>query len=333
MATQLNQERISNDVRAARTISKREVSKTLTIRRSIQLARQAYLERARKNVLEPLRTWFALPNGTSFYFMPAHVNSLRTVSIKVVSVNLRNPKMSLPSTMARIYVYDSKTGLELARLAGDDLTAIRTAASSALATDLLAPEETDVLGIIGTGKQAQAHVPAMVEVRDFSRILVYSRSRSHRDSFVRKISRATRIPVIAVPSANKLARESDIVVIATSSSVPVLNGRAVRPGTHVNAIGASLPGSREMDTLLVKRSILIVDSIEQALTTYGDVLIPLQEKAIERSHLRAELGELLLHRRAIKRKKKDITVFKAGGLGVLDAVFADYVVSHGASAH
>ncbi len=304
-----------------------EVSQILTIRKSIQLARQAYLKRARKRVLEPLRTWFTVPGGASFYFMPAHVFGLGTVSAKIVSANPRNRNSSLPSTSATVWVFDSKTGSELARIASDDLTAIRTAASSALATDILALKEIDTLGIIGTGKQAHAHVPAIMEVRNVSQVLVYSRSKAHRTAFVRSASKNNRVPVIAATSAGEVARKSDVLVLATSSRVPLFRGSTVPLGTHVNAIGAALPNSREMDTTLVKRSVLVVDSVEQAVATYGDVMIPLKQKAITKLHIRAELGELLLDPSIIERRKNDITVFKSGGLGVLDAVFADYIVS------
>ncbi len=314
-------------MKAALSISEREVSQTLTIQKSIQLARQAYVKRARGRVLEPLRTWFTVPGGASFYFMPAHVFGLRTVSAKVVSVNPRNRNGSLPSTSASISVFDSKTGSELARVAGDSLTAIRTAASSALATDSLALKELDTLGIIGTGKQAQAHVPAIMEVRNVSRVLVYSRSKAHRAAFVRNASKNISVPVTTATSTEEVARRSDALVLATSSRVPLFKGSIVPLGTHVNAIGSALPNSREIDTTLVERSILVVDSMEQAVATYGDVMIPLEEKAITRSHIRAELGELLLNPSIIDRDRNDITIFKAGGLGVLDAVFADYIVS------
>ena len=135
------------------------------------------------------------------------------------------------------------------------------------------------------------------------------------------------IPVTAGRSAEEVARKSDLLVLATSSPVPLFRGGKVPLGTHVDAIGAALPSSREMDTTLVRRSILIVDSREQAFTAYGDIMIPLKEKAITKSHIRAELGELLLDPSMIERRENEITVFKAGGLGVLDAVFADYMVS------
>jgi ornithine cyclodeaminase len=259
--------------------------------------------------------------------MPVHVFGLGTVSVKVVSVKSENRNRALPSTSATIYVFDSKTGSELARIAGDNLTAIRTAASSAVATDILAIKGVETLGIIGTGKQAQTHVPAILEVRNVSRVLVYSRSKAHRAAFVRTASKNIGVPVNTATSSEEVARKSDVLVLATSSRVPLFRGSAVRLGAHVNAIGAALPSSREMDTILVKRSVLVVDSVEQAVATYGDIMIPLREKAITRSHIRAELGELLLDPSIIKRGKNDITIFKAGGLGALDAVFADYLVS------
>src|SRR5438094_4508098 len=261
----------SGVVKSVLSISEEDVGQTLTFQKSIHLALRAYVPGGKKKVLEPLRTWLTVRRGASFYFMPAHVSGLGTVSVKVVSVNPRNRNGSLPSTSATIYVFDSKTGSELARVAGDNLTAIRTAASSALATELLALRETDSLGIIGTGKQAHAHLLAMLQARNISQVLVYSPSKAHRKRFVRKASQITTVPVYAERSAEEVARRSHVLVLATSSGVPLFRGSAVRLGTHVNAIGAALPSSREMDTVLVKRSILVVDSLEQAVANYGAI--------------------------------------------------------------
>ena len=308
-------------------ISEEQVARTLDVPESIRLARKAYIKLAKNQFLGPLRTWFTVPSGTSFYFMPAHVLGLKTVSIKVVSVNHRNPKRRLPSTIATIFVFDSKTGRDVARIAGDSLTAIRTAASSALATDILARKDVETLGMIGTGAQAQAHLPAMVQIRNFKRVLVYSRSKAHRASFLRKFAREQKVPITAASSADDVARSSDVLVLATSSPTPVFNGSVVRAGTHVTGIGSGLPDRREVDTGLVGRSVLVVDSKAQAFASYGEILIPLKAGAITESHVKAELGELLLHPAMLQRREKDITIFKAGGLAVLDAVFADYLVS------
>ena len=308
-------------------ISEEQVARTLSVQESIELARQAYTKLAKKQVQGPLRTWFTVPGGTSFYFMPTHILGRKTVSIKVVSVNHGNPRRGLPSTIATIFVFDSKSGEEFARIAGDSLTAVRTAASSALATDILARKDVEVLGMIGTGAQAQAHLPAMLQVRNFRRVLVYSRSEAHRASFVRKFAKKHKIPISAASSADEVARSADILVLATSSPTPIFKGSVVHAGTHVNAIGSGLPDWREVDTALVRRSLLVVDSKAQALASYGEILIPLKSGAITRSHVKFELGELLLNPRMLQRREKDITVFKAGGLAALDAIFADHLVS------
>lgn len=314
-------------VKSTLSIGEDKVARILTVQKSLELARLAYTKLAKKQVLAPLRTWFTVPSGTSFYFMPAHVFGLETVSIKVVSVNHGNPRRELPSTIATIFVFDSRTGEEIARIAGGALTAIRTAASSALATEILARKDADSLGIIGAGAQAQAHLPAMLQVRNFKRVLVYSRSKAHRASFLRKFAEKHKVPIATASSADDVARGSDVLVLATSSPAPVFKGSAVRPGSHVTAIGSGLPDRRELDTSLVRRSVLVVDSKVQAFASYGEILIPLKAGAITRSHVRAELGELLLHPAILQRRERDITLFKAGGLAVLDAIFADYLIS------
>jgi ornithine cyclodeaminase/alanine dehydrogenase-like protein (mu-crystallin family) len=128
-------------------------------------------------------------------------------------------------------------------------------------------------------------------------------------------------------SPEEVVKESDLLVTATTSHNPLFKGELVKSGSHVNAIGAAEPQTREIDTLLVKRSILVVDSRDQAISTYGDIIIPMREKAIDDTHIRAELGELLTKKRLISRRSNDITLFKSGGLAVLDAIAADFIIS------
>ena len=118
-----------------------------------------------------------------------------------------------------------------------------------------------------------------------------------------------------------------MLVTATTSHTPLFKGELVKDGSHLNVIGAAEPDAREVDTKLVKRSILVVDSREQAIATYGDISIPIKEKAIGDTHIRAELGELLAKKRSISRGPNDVTLFKSGGLAVLDAMAADYIMS------
>jgi ornithine cyclodeaminase/alanine dehydrogenase-like protein (mu-crystallin family) len=214
-----------------------------------------------------------------------------------------------------------------AEIPAESLTAIRTAASSAVATDVLARREVEFLGLLGAGRQAEAHVPAIQQVRDISRIVVYSRDRTRREAFAKRISRDYEVETLPADSPEKVVKESDLLVTATTSRTPLFKGELVTNGSHVNAIGAAEPDAREVDTSLVKRSTLIVDSREQAVSTYGDIVIPMRERAIEASHIRAELGDLLIRKQSISHGMNDITLFKSGGLAVLDAMAADYIMS------
>jgi alanine dehydrogenase len=306
-----------------------DVRNLLPFSKAVELAREAYVKLANGEAVNPQRVLLTVPGGASMFFMPAHVSGQRTVSIKIARVNSDNSARSLPTVMSDILVYDSRSGVLVAEIPGESLTAIRTAASSAVATDVLARRDVKSLGLLGTGRQAEAHVPAIQQVRDISRVVVYSRDKGRREAFARQVSRDCKVETLPADSPEEVVRESDVLVTATTSRTPLFKGEVVKNGAHVNAIGASEPDSREVDTSLVKRSILVVDSRAQAISTYGDIMIPIREKVIEETHIRAELGELLAKKRSISRSPNDITLFKAGGLAVLDAVAADYIVSRG----
>ena len=308
-------------------LTEADVRNLLLFSKAVDLAREAYVKLANGEAVNPQRVLLTVPGGASLFFMPAHVSGQRTVSIKIARVNSDNSARSLPTVMSDILVYDSRSGVLLAEIPGESLTAIRTAASSAVATDVLARRDVKSLGLLGTGRQAEAHVPAIQQVRDISRVVVYSRDKGRREAFARQISRDYKIETLPADSPEEVLKESDVLVTATTSHTPLFKGELVKNGTHVNAVGASEPESREVDTSLVKRSILIVDSRAQAISTYGDIIIPIRERAIEKTHIRAELGELLTKKHSFSRDPNDITLFKAGGLAVLDAVAADFIVS------
>ncbi len=308
-------------------VTEAEVRRLLTFPRAVQLAKEAYIKLAKQEAVNPQRVWLTVPGGAAMFFMPAHILGQRTVSVKIARVNAGNIERGLPTVALTVHVYDSMTGEELAQIEAETLTAVRTAASTAVATDLLARRDAEILGVLGSGREAEAHVPAIREVRDLSRVIVYSRTKERRDSFAKKVSQTYGIQAISANSPEEVVRKSDILVTATTSQTPLFKGELVKPGTHVNAIGAALPGSREVDTSLVQRSIVVVDSRQQSLSTYGDIMIPMKEHAIEESHIRAELGQLLVHSQTIVPEPGDITLFKSGGLAVLDAIAADFIVS------
>jgi ornithine cyclodeaminase/alanine dehydrogenase-like protein (mu-crystallin family) len=308
-------------------VTEADVRNLLPYSKAIELVREAYLRLANGKAINPDRVWLTVPNGASMFFMPAYVSGQKTVSVKIARLNPRNPTVSLPTVMSDILVYDSQSGVLLAEVPGESLTAIRTAASSAVATDLLARRHVECLGLFGTGRQAEAHVPAIQQVRDISRVVVYSRDKDRREAFARDISRNHKVEAFVASSPEEVVKESDLIVTATTSHTPLFKGELVQNGSHLNVIGAAEPDAREVDSTLVKRSILVVDSREQALSTYGDLIVPIGEKAIEATHIRAELGELLAKKRSVSRRPEDITLFKSGGLAVLDAMAADHILS------
>jgi ornithine cyclodeaminase/alanine dehydrogenase-like protein (mu-crystallin family) len=308
-------------------VTEADVRNLLPLSKAIGLVSEAYAKLARGEVSNPERVRLTVPGGASMFFMPAHILGQRTVSVKIARVNAKNPPLSLPTVMSDVLVYDSQSGALQAEIPGESLTAVRTAASSAVATDVLARKDVECLGLFGAGRQAEAHVPAIQQVREISRVVVYSRDRSRREAFAKRISRDCGIQTLPADSPEKVVKDSDLLVTATTSHTPLFKGELVKNGSHVNAIGAAEPDAREVDTSLVKRSTLIVDSREHAVSTYGDIVIPIRERAIEATHIRAELGDLLAKKQSISRGTNAITLFKSGGLAVLDAMAADYIIS------
>jgi len=306
-------------------VAEADVKRLLPYSKAIQLVREAYVRLAQGQAVSPPRILLSVPNGASMFFMPAHVYGQKTVSIKVARVNVENPQASLPTVMTTIYAYDAITGAQTSEVEGDWLTAVRTAASTAVATDILAEKSAKVLGVFGTGTEATTHIPALMLVRQFDKILVYSRDKRKRELFAKKMSQDHAATVVAADTPEQVARGSDVIVTATTSDTPVFNGSMVQSGVHVNAIGRATPEGREVDTELVKKSRVVVDSRAQALATYGDIIQPIREGAIRESDL-MELGEILIGKTKI-RPLGGPTLFKAGGLAVLDATITDYVLN------
>lgn len=307
-------------------VTERMVRENLSVKMSLRLAREAYVKLAKGKAVSPERALLSTRGGLSVYCMPSYIAGAKTVSVKIARLNPRNPFRSLPSVQAMVYVYDSYTGQGLARVEAETLTALRTAASSAVATDLLGHRNATVLGIFGSGKQARAHVQSMKHVRKFSRILIYSRSKARREKFAKETSSRNGIEATPLAKPWDIVKESDVLVLATNSTKPLFSGRTARPGIHVNAIGAAGPMAREVDTELVKRSLIVVDSKAQALTSYGDITIPLKQGAIRKSQV-LELGELLLHPEKLSGSEEKVTLFKSGGIAALDGVAVEYLMS------
>jgi ornithine cyclodeaminase len=273
----------------------------------------------------PLRSRIPLPkhNGVALV-MPAHLVESDDLAVKVVTVFPDNARLGLPVIYATVLVLDPASGRPLALLEGSTLTAIRTGAGAGAATDLLARPEAAVAAIIGSGAQARTQLEAVCTVRSIRQVWVYSLDHLHAEAFATQMAGQGPIPADFHIAANpaEAVREADIICTATTSNRPVFDGRHLKPGTHINAVGSYTPEMQEVDTETIRRSLVVVDSRESALAEAGDLLVPLQAGDIEESHLHAEIGDIIRGTKPGRTTPEQITYFKSVGLAVQDAAAA-----------
>ena len=222
-------------------------------------------------------------------------------------------------------LFDPRDGRPLAILEASEITAIRTAAASGLATRLLAREDASELAILGSGTQARTHLEAMATVRSLNGVRVFSPHREHREEFAAKARRRWSLPISAVDSAEEAVRGADLICTTTTSADPVVHGSWIQPGAHINAAGSSVASDRELDTESVVRARLFVDCREATAKEAGDFLIPKKEGAITDDHIKGELGEILLGRIQGRQSADEVTLFKSLGVAVEDLAAATHV--------
>jgi len=315
-------------------LSKSQIESLLPMDECIAAVEGALASLARGESVQPLRAANWLPDRSGLLgTMPGMAGGdPPTLGIKVVTVfpgNHPTPGSSwpaLPSHQGVVLVFDAGRGNLTAILDAESITAIRTAAASAVATRRLARDDASVLALLGSGVQAATHLEAMRAVRPVSEVRVWSRTPDHARDFAKRAGAEHDLPVSAAASAREAVAGADLVCTVTGSAEPVLEGAWLKPGTHVNAVGACTPRARELDTEAVLRSRLYTDRRESLLNEAGDFRIPKSEGAITDEHLVGELGELILGRIPGRRSGSEITLFKSLGIAVEDLAAAELVV-------
>ena len=285
-----------------------EIAQVLTYERLIPAMERALAAFSAGEVMQPVRTMITIePEQRYLGVMPAVMPE--SMGAKLVCFYPKNAGTNLPTHLATIVLFASDTGRPLAFLDGRRITEMRTAAVSAAITRHLAPAGARVLALLGSGVQAQAHLEALGQVCRFEEVRVWSRNATHAQQF------AARHGARAM-DAEAAVRGADVIVTATSSQHPVLHGEWLKPGAHVNAVGACLPKWRELDDAAMRGSTLIVDSREAALRESGDVIL-------SQAPIFAEAGEVFAGTRHVPREST--TVFKSLGLAVEDVATARLV--------
>lgn len=282
-------------------LSEHEVEELLTMEECIEVMEDALRALARGEVHNPLRQAIRAPGAAGLLgLMPAfRGGGAPYYALKEVCVFPENPKRGLDTHLGAVILHNGETGEPLAFMNAAAITAIRTAAVSAVATKLLAREDAAVLAIIGTGVQGRSHRRAIPLVRDLREIRMCGRG----------------------DSIEETVRGADIVVTATSAREPILRREWLSPGVHVNAVGSSIAAARELEADLVASASLFVDRRESTENESGDYLAAVEHGAV----IRAELGELLEGRAEGRKSPGEVTLFKSLGLAVEDLAAAAFL--------
>jgi ornithine cyclodeaminase len=301
---------------SVRVLDEHDVLQLLPMGECIDVMADALASLARGEVHNPLRVVVRPPGEASLLgLMPAHRGGdSKLWGLKTVAIFPGNSARGLDSHQGFVALFDGETGETRALLNAGAITAVRTAAVSGVATRLLARDGARTLALIGAGIQARSHLDAMRAVRDFDRIVVFSRTPGKLEG------------IEDAPSAEEAVRDADVICTTTNAAEPIIDRAWLKAGVHINAVGSSIPTTRELDTATMRDAALFVDRRESTINEAGDFLFPQREGAIGPEHIRAEIGELLIGAGEGRRSDDELTVFKSLGLAVEDLAAAEHVL-------
>jgi ornithine cyclodeaminase len=309
-----------------------QVRQTLPMPAAVEAMKRAFLAISAGHADMPLRSHLDVAGGSgTTLVMPAHVVSgdSDSLAVKIVSVIGSNPQKGLPRIIATILAVDPETGEPIALIEGTTVTAIRTAAASAAATDALARPDSQTLAVIGAGVQAREHIAAIHCVRAIRRTFVVARDRAQAERLVEDMGAGEPAirDITICENADETVAQADIVCTVTTSAEPVFSTDAVRPGTHINAVGSYQPHTVEIPAETVKAARVFVDHRESAMEEAGDLIQPIEAGLIDEGHILGEVGEVLAGSAAGRRSASDITMFKSVGCAAEDCLAASVVLA------
>lgn len=304
-----------------------EVVQLLPMKECIMVMREALIKLASGEVHQPLRTIIRPPGAAGVMgLMPSYISGDHAAyGLKAICVFPGNPAKGKDAHQGTVLLFSAETGELLAMMNASAITAIRTAAVSGVATDLLAREDACNLAIIGTGVQARTHLDAMSQVRSIKRCRVASRNFEHARQFADEMRRSFQFPLEPVETVETALEDADLIVTATTAKEPIVKRESISPGVHLNLVGSSIPTAREVDAATMAASSLFVDRRESTINEAGDYIIAAREGAIGPDHIRAELGEVLKGEKSGRTSPEEITLFKSLGLAIEDLAAAEYL--------
>lgn len=306
-----------------RIITQSQVETHLTLDACIAVMREIMPAVSAGKALLPIRQFMAVPGAPGkLAMMPGVIDDPWCFGIKLVCKYQRAPDSPYGSHVGMVMLFDAEAGVPLAMIEGASLTGIRTAAASALATDLLARRDARRLLVLGCGEQARRHISALRRVRDIETVTVWGRDRARTEAFVAETRAREELPVALCDDLPAALAASDIVCTVTASPEPLFRGADLAPGTHINLVGAAVPGSREVDSECVARTRYFVDYRPATLAAAGELLTAIDEGVVGEDHIEAEIGAVAAGDHPVRRRDDDLTAYKSLGVAAQDLAAA-----------
>jgi ornithine cyclodeaminase/alanine dehydrogenase-like protein (mu-crystallin family) len=314
-------------------LNAQDVRKALPMRDVIEAMKQAYASLSDGRAEVPLRTRLPIPSHDALaIFMPAYVHTTEAdaLAVKIVNIFPQNPTRGLPYIQAAVVAFDAASGNISAMLEGSSLTAIRTGAGSGAAIDLLARKDSKVVAIFGAGAQGRTQLEAACSVRRVEKAWVFDTDPKRAEAFAKEMAGQGAIPsaLEPAPTAQAAVKDADIICTATTSTSPVFADADLKSGVHISGIGSYTPDMVEVPAETIVRASVFVDSRSAVLAEAGDLIQPMQKGLISEAHVCAELGEIVLGKKAGRESETEITYFKSVGVAVQDAIAAQLALKN-----
>lgn len=306
-----------------RALRDHEIAALLPMNECIELMASTMMAVSAGQAVLPLRSVLKMPGDIGMMgMMPGYVGDPSCFGIKLASLFPRNAGTGFSAHLGLVLLFETEHGRPIALLDGSEITAIRTAAASGLATRLLARPDAGDLAIIGAGKQAEVHLEAMLAVRPIRRVRVWARSADKAQVFARTFSDTHKIQIETAPGVREAVAGADLICTVTHSSEPLLKGEWISEGAHLNIVGSGVPTAAEIETDLVVKSKFFVDYRPSTVSQAGEYLRALQAGAIAESHILAEIGEVQHADKPGRQSPRDITLYKSLGVAAQDLAAA-----------
>ncbi|MBN1157509.1 alanine dehydrogenase [Candidatus Woesearchaeota archaeon] len=295
-------------------IKKEEIEKAFSMKEYIATLEKAFKLYGEGKVQMPPKVYLTFEKG-DLRCMPVHIPDMKIAGVKNVNVHPHNKE--LPTVMATITLVDPESGFPLAIMDGTHITNMRTGAAGGIAVKYLSKKDAKSVAFIGTGAQARTQLEAIMEVRRITKVLAYSPTEKSRDLFLKHVKEKYDVACSCSKTAEEAIVDTDIVVTTTPSRKPIVMADWIKPGTHVNAIGADAAGKEELEPVLLKKARIVIDNWEQASHS-GEINVPIAKGVITRKDIYADIGEIVTGKKKARENDNEITVFDSTGLAIQD---------------